>query len=72
MTKFFRHYNDRYYACSNHYYSDTLDLILKRYVLRKLIDNINVIDGNPVIQQAVGIALGTNCAPQIADKAPRP
>jgi hypothetical protein len=32
-----------------------------------LIDNISVIVGERVLQQTVGIPMGTNCAPPVAD-----
>jgi hypothetical protein len=32
-----------------------------------LVDNIYVVFGDKVFQQAVGIPMGTNCAPLLAD-----
>jgi hypothetical protein len=32
-----------------------------------LIDNIFVVFGNQIFQQTVGIPMGTNCAPLLAD-----
>jgi hypothetical protein len=38
-----------------------------REMLRFLIDNIFVVFGNQIFQQIVGIPMGTNCAPLLAD-----
>lgn len=42
-----------------------VDIIKK--VLGFLIDNIYVVFGDQVFQQTVGIPMGTNCAPLLAD-----
>ena len=59
---------DRYYFVTNHSdstkkFSET-DII---NMLEFLIDNIFVIFGGRVFQQTVGIPMGTNCAPLLAD-----
>ena len=51
------------YFDSTHKYSE-VDI---KAMLEFLIDNIFVVFGNQVFQQSVGIPMGTNCAPLLAD-----
>jgi hypothetical protein len=55
---FVRHYSD-----SPHKYSE-VDI---KGILGFLVDNIYVVFGDQVFQQSVGIPMGTNCAPLLAD-----
>jgi hypothetical protein len=48
---------------STHKYSE----VEKKNMLEFLIDNIYVVVGGQVFQQSVGIPMGTNCAPLLAD-----
>ena len=57
-TYFVRHHSDSPYK-----YSET-DI---KGMLGFLVDNIYVVFGDQVFQQSVGIPMGTNCAPLLAD-----
>ena len=57
-TYFVRHHSDSPYK-----YSEA-DI---KGMLGFLVDNIYVVFGNQVFQQSVGIPMGTNCAPLLAD-----
>jgi hypothetical protein len=48
-------------------YTSTLKQILIKGMLDFLIDNIYVVFRDHVFQQSVGIPMGTNCAPLLAD-----
>jgi hypothetical protein len=58
-----KHYFNKYHSDSLHKYSEVeIDDMLEF-----LIDNICVVVGGQVFQQSVGIPMGTNCAPLLAD-----
>jgi hypothetical protein len=57
-TYFVRHHSDRPYR-----YSEA-DI---KGMLGFLVDNIYVVFGDQVFQQSVGIPMGTNCVPLLAD-----
>ena len=57
-TYFVKHHSD-----STHKYSE----VEIKNMLEFLIDNIFVVFGDQVFQQSVGIPMGTNCAPLLAD-----
>jgi hypothetical protein len=57
-TYFVRHHSD-----SSYKYSEA-DI---KGMLGFLVDNIYVVFGDQVIEQSVGILMGTNCAPLLAD-----
>jgi hypothetical protein len=57
-TYFVRHHSDNPYK-----YSEA-DI---KSMLGFLVDNIYVVFGDQVFQQSVGIPMGTNCAPLLAD-----
>jgi hypothetical protein len=59
---------DRFY-----YHSDSIKKFSETDIINMLeflIDNIFVIFGGRVFQQAVGISMGTNCTPHLADLPP--
>jgi hypothetical protein len=58
-----KHYFIRYHSDSSHKYSE----VEIKKMLEFLIDNIFVVVGGEVFQQSVGISMGTNCAPLLAD-----
>jgi hypothetical protein len=58
-----KHYFVKHHSDSAHKYSE--DEIKK--MLEFLIDNIYVVVGGQVFQESVGIPMGTNCAPMLAD-----
>jgi hypothetical protein len=53
----------RHHSNSQYKYSE-VDI---KNMLGYLVDNIDVVCGNLVFQQSVGIPMGTNCAPLMAD-----
>ncbi|KAJ8299058.1 hypothetical protein KUTeg_023118 [Tegillarca granosa] len=55
---FVKHHTD----CKQKYTEDTINKMLEF-----LIDNICVVFGNIIFQQTIGIPMGTNCAPLLAD-----
>ena len=57
-TCFVRHQSDSLYKYSEADIKGMLDF---------LVDNIYVVFGDQVFQQTVGIPMGTNCAPLLAD-----
>ena len=59
----FKKYFVKLHSDSTHKYSE-VDI---KAMLEFLIDNIFVVFGNQVFQQSVGIPMGTNCAPLLAD-----
>jgi hypothetical protein len=58
-----KHYFVEYHFDSTHKYSE----VEIKKMLEFLIDNIYVVFGGQVFQQPVGIPMGTNCAPLLAD-----
>ena len=58
-----KHYFVKYHSDSTHKYSE----VEIKKMLEFLIDNIYVVVGGQVFQQSVGIPMGTNCAPLLAD-----
>jgi hypothetical protein len=56
-----KHYFVKYHSDSTHKYSEI------EKMLEFLIDNIYVVVGGKVFQQSVGIPMGTNCVPLLAD-----
>jgi len=58
MSYFAKHHSDSPKKFSE---TDIIDM------LEFLIDNISVMLGGRVFQQTVGISMGTNCAPLLAD-----
>ena len=58
-----KNYFVKLHSDSTHKYSE-VDI---KAMLEFLIDNIFVVFGNQVFQQSVGIPMGTNCAPLLAD-----
>jgi hypothetical protein len=57
-TYFMRHHSDSPYKYS--------EADIKK-MLGFLVDNIYVVFGDQVFQQSIGIPMGTNCAPLLAD-----
>jgi hypothetical protein len=57
-TYFVRHHSDSQYK----YFKANI-----KGMLGFLVDNIYVVFGDQVLQQSVGIPIGTNCAPLLAD-----
>jgi hypothetical protein len=57
-TYFVRHYSDSPYKYSEADFKS---------MLGSLVDNIYVVFGDQVFQESVGIPMGTNCAPILAD-----
>jgi hypothetical protein len=58
-----KHYFDKYHSDPTHKYSE----VQIKKMLVFLIDNIDIVVGGKVFQQSVGITMGTNCAPLLAD-----
>ena len=63
MISHSKNYFVKLHSDSTHKYSE-VDI---KAMLEFLIDNIFVVFGNQVFQQSVGIPMGTNCAPLLAD-----